>query len=72
MATGITARPRRLQPGTMAGPTTPAQLSLLPESWRLDDRTREIGRRGVASAREALRQARSERSAPGEHTRHAA
>ncbi len=36
------------------------QLSLLPEpSWRLDDRTRQIGRNGVASAREALRAARS-------------
>ena len=27
------------------------------EPWRLDDRTREIGRRGVARAREALREA---------------
>jgi hypothetical protein len=26
-------------------------------SWKLDRRTREIGRRGVASAREALRKA---------------
>ncbi|MGH9279162.1 MAG: hypothetical protein ACRD12_13785 [Acidimicrobiales bacterium] len=25
--------------------------------WRLDEHTREIGRRGVAQAREALRQA---------------
>lgn len=26
-----------------------------PDAWRLDAKTREIGRRGVASAREALR-----------------
>ena len=28
-----------------------------PDGWRLDERTRETGRRGVALAREALRQA---------------
>ena len=36
------------------------QLVLLDDDdreWRLDERTREIGRRGVALAREALRQA---------------
>ena len=36
------------------------QLALLEDDdreWKLDERTREIGRRGVASAREALRQA---------------
>jgi len=36
------------------------QLVLLedvPREWRLDERTRELGRRGVAAAREALRQA---------------
>ena len=27
------------------------------EPWRLDEQTREIGKRGVAQAREALRQA---------------
>ena len=27
------------------------------DHWRLDDRTREVGRRGVAKAREALREA---------------
>jgi len=38
------------------------QLVLLeqPEPWRLDERTKEIGRRGVAKAREALREARRE------------
>ncbi len=41
------------------------QLALLePEtaSWRLDDQTREVGRRGVAEARAAL-----SRSAGGRH-----
>jgi hypothetical protein len=36
------------------------QLVLLEDDerqWRLDERTREIGRRGIALAREALRQA---------------
>ncbi|MDQ3978924.1 MAG: hypothetical protein M3314_05160 [Actinomycetota bacterium] len=36
------------------------QLVLLEDDdqqWRLDERTREIGRRGVAQARQALRQA---------------
>jgi hypothetical protein len=36
------------------------QLVLLeeaPREWRLDDRTREVGRQGVAAARKALRQA---------------
>ncbi len=36
------------------------QLALLEDDnrqWRLDERTREIGLRGVAQAREALRQA---------------
>lgn len=35
------------------------QLTLLetPPSWRLDERTREVGRRGVAEARAALRAA---------------
>lgn len=31
--------------------------------WRLDDRTREVGRRGVASAREALREALARQAA---------
>ena len=37
-----------------------SQLTLIDESgrdWHLDAHTREIGRQGVASAREALRQA---------------
>jgi hypothetical protein len=36
------------------------QLVLLEDDerqWKLDERTRELGRRGVAQAREALRQA---------------
>lgn len=36
------------------------QLVLLEDDerqWQLDERTRELGRRGVAQAREALRQA---------------
>jgi hypothetical protein len=39
------------------------QLVLIEErdaDYRLDDRTREIGRRGIAAAREALRKAASE------------
>jgi hypothetical protein len=42
------------------------QLVLIEEraaDYRLDDRTREIGRRGIAAAREALRKAESERTA---------
>lgn len=40
------------------------QLTLVeaPRHWKLDRRTREIGRRGVAEAREALRRA----TPPGE------
>ena len=36
------------------------QLTLIdaPADWRLDDETKEIGRDGIALAREALRQAR--------------
>ena len=40
------------------------QLALLPDvsdedepSWELDDHTRDIGRQGLAAARQALRQA---------------
>ena len=39
------------------------QLVLIEErgaDYRLDDRTREIGRRGIAAAREALRRAAEE------------
>jgi hypothetical protein len=38
------------------------QLSLIesPPAWRLDERTRETGRRGVAEARAALRSALAE------------
>jgi len=37
--------------------TTNAQLTLIdtPRSWKLDDRTREVGRQGLARARAALR-----------------
>jgi hypothetical protein len=40
-----------------------AQLRLLlgserHEDWQLDERTRRVGRRGIAAAREILRQAR--------------
>lgn len=34
-----------------------------PRAWEIDDHTREIGRRGVASARQALRQAVSRTAA---------
>jgi hypothetical protein len=36
------------------------QLTLIeaPPDWRLDDETKEIGRDGIAQARQALRQAR--------------
>ena len=39
------------------------QLRLLdpgPRPWQIDERTREIGRRGLAEARAALRRARRE------------
>jgi hypothetical protein len=37
--------------------TENAQLTLIdtPRSWKLDDKTREVGREGVARARAALR-----------------
>jgi hypothetical protein len=37
--------------------TENAQLKLIdtPRSWKLDERTREVGRAGVARARDALR-----------------
>lgn len=40
------------------------QLVLLEDAapaWRLDDRTREVGRQGIAKAREALRRAEQAR-----------
>jgi hypothetical protein len=42
------------------------QLVLIEErgaDYRLDDRTREIGRRGIAAAREALRKAAESKGA---------
>ena len=49
------------------------QLTLLDpsKSWQLDDRTREIGRRGVASARAALAAHRPDPDR-GDHRSHAA
>ena len=43
-----------------------AQLRLIDNHrpWRLDERTRAIGRKGVAQAREALRQGRRSRGQP--------
>ena len=47
------------------------QLTLLqtPSVWRLDQRTREVGRRGVAAAREVLAEARRDLGDP--HDDHA-
>ncbi len=44
----------------------PRQLTLIETSpdWRLDDRTREIGRRGVARARAALAAAHGTGASP--------
>jgi hypothetical protein len=44
--------------------TKNAQLALIdtPRSWRMDRHTREVGRAGVARAREALRAGRSTRT----------
>ncbi|HVF13778.1 MAG TPA: hypothetical protein VM942_04215 [Acidimicrobiales bacterium] len=43
------------------------QLLLLPSDdrpWRLDERTREVGRQGIEQARAALRQAAGDDTAP--------
>jgi hypothetical protein len=44
--------------------TRNAQLTLIdtPRSWRLDDRTRAVGREGIARARAALRDGRHART----------
>lgn len=34
-----------------------ALIEVKDRDWKLDDRTREVGRKGIAAAREALRQA---------------
>lgn len=49
--------------------TVTSQLTLIdtPRSWKLDDRTREVGRQGVARARAALRACR--RQGPAEAAR---
>ncbi|HEX5366751.1 MAG TPA: hypothetical protein VFW63_08845 [Acidimicrobiales bacterium] len=49
--------------------TVTSQLTLIdtPRSWKLDDRTREVGRQGVARARAALRAGR--RQGPAEAAR---
>ena len=49
-----------------ARPVAAAQLRLMevrPHPWQIDERTREIGRRGLQQAREALRLARAEPAA---------
>lgn len=46
------------EPSISKGEARATQLALLEahgSGWRLDDRTRELGRRGVAEARAALR-----------------
>ncbi len=43
---------------TRRGRATERPVAITPMTWRLDDRTRQVGRRGVAQAREALRNAR--------------
>lgn len=40
-----------------------ARPAVGPRAWEIDDHTREVGRRGVASARQALRQAVSRTAA---------
>ena len=51
----------------------PQLFAVEPEpDWRLDEETRAIGRRGVAQARETLRQAREEAAQKREHERNAA
>jgi hypothetical protein len=46
--------------------TENAQLTLIdtPRSWKLDERTREVGREGVARARAALRAGLHTRTQP--------
>jgi hypothetical protein len=49
------------------------QLILIDEStpvWRLDDHTKELGRQGVATAREILRRARNEAASANQDTTH--
>ena len=51
------------------------QLVLIEErgaDYRLDERTREIGRRGIAAAREALRKAAAADAAAGRRSKTAA
>jgi hypothetical protein len=46
--------------------TENAQLTLIdtPRSWKLDERTREVGREGIARARAALRAGLHTRTQP--------
>jgi hypothetical protein len=46
--------------------SAPHQLSLVdtPRTWRLDERTREVGREGLARARAALRDGLRRRPTP--------
>lgn len=60
VSTGLQRRRRRAAPLERPGRerADPGQLALLETDeplWRLDARTREVGRRGVAAAREVLR-----------------
>jgi hypothetical protein len=48
-------------PGGDERPDTPSDPAGTPAAWRLDERTREIGRQGVARARQALADARRQR-----------
>jgi hypothetical protein len=66
---GILPLAQRLKEASMASKHQPTnQLPLLTEpAWRLDERTRQIGLEGVASAREALRRGGSGRPAPVDH-----
>ncbi len=49
------------------------QLVLIDETerqWRLDDRTREVGRRGIAAARDVLRKAARRDAEAADETDH--
>lgn len=74
MSAPRSSRPSSPHRGRAGTRPSRSQLSLLPEpGWQLDERTRQIGLRGVAEARDALRRARSGRPAPVDPSRsHAA
>lgn len=66
MSTSATSRAASAR-RTSAEASQMALLEVAAPSWRLDRRTREIGRRGVASAREALRRAGEAEAERGRH-----